>query len=358
MKSSSALRAGDWVQVRSREEILATLDKQGQLEGLPFMPEMLDYCGQRFQVFKRAHKTCDPPNGLSGRRMLHAVHLDQVHCNGSAHGGCQARCLVFWKEKWLKTVDANGGPDVNQLQQRSSCNELPETESRCTVDNVFARACSRSEPETGDGPTYICQSTQIAQATQPLPWWDLRQYVEDYTSGNVRLSQFATTLLFLLYETLASAGIGVGSALRWTYDKVQKMRGRWPYPMRSGRIPRGAKTPSEQLHLEPGELVKIRSYPEILGTLNEDSHNRGMYFDAEMVPYCGGTYRVLDRIEKIVDEKTGKMRHLRNDCIMIEEVVCRACYSKHRRFCPRSIYAYWREIWLERVQDSPKERNP
>ena len=33
MKKSSVLRAGDWVQVRSREEILATLDKQGQLEG-------------------------------------------------------------------------------------------------------------------------------------------------------------------------------------------------------------------------------------------------------------------------------------------------------------------------------------
>jgi hypothetical protein len=34
---------------------------------------------------------------------------------------------------------------------------------------------------------------------------------------------------------------------------------------------------------------------------------------------------------------------------VLDEVVCRACYSKHRRFCPRSIYSFWREIWLERV---------
>ena len=38
-----ALRAGDWVEVRSKEEILATLDENGRLEDLPFMPQMLQY---------------------------------------------------------------------------------------------------------------------------------------------------------------------------------------------------------------------------------------------------------------------------------------------------------------------------
>jgi hypothetical protein len=35
------LKAGQWVEVRSREEILATLDERGRLENLPFMREML-----------------------------------------------------------------------------------------------------------------------------------------------------------------------------------------------------------------------------------------------------------------------------------------------------------------------------
>jgi hypothetical protein len=43
------LRAGDWVEVRTREEILSGLDENGRLEGLPFMPEMFNYCGQRFR---------------------------------------------------------------------------------------------------------------------------------------------------------------------------------------------------------------------------------------------------------------------------------------------------------------------
>jgi hypothetical protein len=38
------LRVGDVVEVRSRDEILRTLDERGTFESLPFMPEMLKYC--------------------------------------------------------------------------------------------------------------------------------------------------------------------------------------------------------------------------------------------------------------------------------------------------------------------------
>ena len=51
---SSRLRAGQWVEVRAKAEILGTLDERGRLDGLPFMPQMLGYCGQRFKVYKRA----------------------------------------------------------------------------------------------------------------------------------------------------------------------------------------------------------------------------------------------------------------------------------------------------------------
>ena len=39
------------------------------------MPQMFQYCGQRFQVHKRAHKTCDPIYSIAGRRLNNAVHL-------------------------------------------------------------------------------------------------------------------------------------------------------------------------------------------------------------------------------------------------------------------------------------------
>jgi len=358
MTQSSELRAGEWVQVRSKKEIFATLDNLGQLEGLPFMPEMFDSCGKRFQVFKRAHKTCDPPNGLGGRRMLRTVHLTDVRCDGAAHGGCQAGCLVFWKEAWLQRAD---GPAVETLVPlRPAVNRVESQALKgCTEAEVFAATRGTPEPASPDEPVFVCQSTQLSQATQHLPWWDFRQYAEDYTSGNVRLSQLLAAFLFFVYEHLVAAGLGLGAALRWLYDAFQKVRGGSPYPCRVGKIPRGAKTPAARLDLRPGDLVKVRRYDDILETLDEDSQNRGMWFDAEMVPFCGGTYRVHDRISRIINEKTGKMQHLKNSCITLDGVVCRACYAKYRRFCPRSIFPYWREIWLERVgteaSGNPKE---
>jgi hypothetical protein len=52
--------AGDWVEVLSKEEILGTLDKNGRLDELPFMPQMFKYCGQRFGRARSAVVFCAP----------------------------------------------------------------------------------------------------------------------------------------------------------------------------------------------------------------------------------------------------------------------------------------------------------
>jgi len=108
-------------------------------------------------------------------------------------------------------------------------------------------------------------------------------------------------------------------------------------------------------HLQPGELVRVKSHEEILKTVDSGNKNRGMYWDAELVPYCGGTYRVLKRVTKLIDEKTSKMVEMKNPCIILDTVVCQARYSQCRMLCPKSMYPYWREIWLERVEAKASE---
>src|SRR5439155_12269818 len=93
-------------------------------------------------------------------------------------------------------------------------------------------------------------------------------------------------------------------------------------------------------------------------TLTTDNKNRGLLFGAEMVPYCGGTYRVLKRVTKIINEKTGEMQEMKNPCYILDSVTCQSRYSECRMFCPRSIYPYWREIWLERVEQKKPRREP
>src|SRR6267142_5555237 len=99
------LQAGELIEVRSVNEILTTLDQTGRLNAMPFMPEMLEYCGKRFRVHKVAHKTCDNIQPWNMRTVKNAVHLTGLRCDGQAHGGCDAGCLIFWHEAWLKRVE-------------------------------------------------------------------------------------------------------------------------------------------------------------------------------------------------------------------------------------------------------------
>ena len=339
--SGSKLKAGEWVEVRSKEEILKSLDDNGELDGMPFMPEMLAFCGKRFQVYKRAHKTCDTVVLGPGLRVERSVHLD-TRCDGQAHGGCEAGCLLFWKDAWLKPLNASSDAGVGSSR------------IGCAESIIWARTVS-SAPDDG-APVYACQATRLPQASTPLPWWDIRQYIEDYTSGNIGFSRMASGFAFMAYRhCLVNLGIGIGPTLKWLYDGFQRLRGGTPYPHRDGQLPVGKPTPVNRLDLQPGEWARVKSPEAIRATCDSSNRNRGLGFDGEMVPYCGGTYRVLKQVTKIINEKTGRMQSMKTPCIVLDGVVCQARYSDCRLFCPRSIYAYWREIWLERVSDNPAE---
>ena len=345
--SSSKLSVGDWVEVRSRDEILRTLDSKGQLDGMPFMPEMFAFCGKRFQVYKRAHKTCDTVFPVRGRRVNHAVHLD-TRCDGSAHGGCQASCLIFWKEAWLNPIEGTPHESVaGRLEANAKRIGSESAAPGCSEATVFASA--ETMDLQSEVPRYSCQATQLPFATTHLDWWEVSQYVEDYRSGNVSLWKIICGAAYFLYYWLTQAGIGVGRPMRWFYDRFYPVWRGAPFPRKSGTIPEGQPTPAATLNLQPGELVRIKSYDEILKTLDTRNRNRGLYFDAEEVPYCGGTYRVLKHVSRIVNERTGRIQEMKTPCLILDSVICQSRYSECRLFCPRSIYPYWREAWLERV---------
>jgi len=322
------LHAGDWVEVRPLEDILATLDAQGCLDAMPFMPEMARFCGQRFQVFKSAHKTCDTIHTYTGRRLQDAVHLAGLRCDGGFHGGCQAGCLLFWKEAWLRRVD---GPRDTAAAKRGHT----AVESEAVRDGVARLARhTRGDDMSAGEPRYRCQATELLRATTPLSIFDPRHYLRDVTTGNLTWQRLLRGVVFALY------------------DKLHRLRVAW----RPRRGTAKAGQLIERLDLQPGELVQVRSKAEIMATLDDGVRNRGLSFDGEMAPYCGRTMRVLRRVERILDEKTGKMLRLRKDCIILEDAVCSGLRCGIRRLgCPKSVYPYWREAWLRRVEGAPGE---
>jgi hypothetical protein len=355
------LCVGDWIRVRGREEILATLDENGCLDGMPFMPEMLAWCGQTLQVSARAHKTCDTIEYGGARRIDRTVHLLDSRCDGSAHGGCQAACSLYWNEAWIQRVSAPDSPvEVAQVDRSA------QPASACTMGQLLAATQHGQDAEKG--PKYACQATELLKATRKMSRYDLAQYIEDYRSGNVGLATMmkGTTYRVGIYIVRRAERwgrrIGMGDALARavmaSYDAVQRLiPGGIPFPRRKGEIPPGKPTPNLDIGtLGPGCRVRVKSYQEILQTLNTDNKNRGLYFDAEHVPYCGREFSVRGLVTQIIDERDGYMLRFKSPSIILDSVVCKGTYSDHRMFCPRAIYPYWRPIWLKPVESERQDR--
>ena len=315
-------RKGEVVRVRSKEEILATLDADGSLENLPFMPEMLRHAGKEFRVHARADKTCDTVHMTgTSRRMERTVHLEGLRCDGSAHGGCQAGCLLFWREDWL--------------ERPGQAAQAPPPEGSGEVTEETLHAATTGTDEAGET-VYRCQATELPRASEHLSGFDPRQYVKDLRYGNVRFRTLIAGLAIVTFNKLQSVS-------RRVLPPKLRFRGGRFYPFYQG-TGTGARTP--EADLAPGQMVEIRSLPEIEQTLSDQNTNRGMWFDFEMLPYCGRQVRVERKVERIINEATGKMMKL-SDCHVLEGVTCTGHF---RRFCPRNVTPYWRSAWLRPVE--------
>jgi len=95
------LQPGEWVRVRSREEIRAMLDRCERYEGLAWMTTMEKCCGREFTVRRRVHKIVLESTGEI-RKLKNTVLLEGGICDGIY--GCDRSCFFFWKEAWLERV--------------------------------------------------------------------------------------------------------------------------------------------------------------------------------------------------------------------------------------------------------------
>jgi len=316
-------RAGDRVTVRSAEEILSTLDSDGTLGGLPFMPEMLEWCGRSFRVQRRAEKTCvdvaPPIHPIRRFAANDVVFLEGPRCDGRGHDGCKRGCRIFWKEDWLRPVGAE------PATERSVAGPDNEPRARLKVKS--------------DENRYLCQSTELCRATEAFPGrlkpWMLRVLIREIQNGDRSVSEVLK--LFVLWSLQRLHRVALGK---------QWLRG----PHR--------RTPTESLGLERGDVVRVKNRFQIEATLDRNRRNRGLGICYEMTRYCGGWAEVRDRVDRMIDERTGAMRDVNNTVTLrsmrgkrvARELEC-LCYDALGD-CPRGELMFWREIWLEHADDS------
>jgi hypothetical protein len=313
--TSREMRQGDVVELRRPNEILATLDANGETDRLPFMDELTTFYGRLLTVAHRAERVCDTIYYSGMRRLRNTVIIDNGRCDGSGHGGCQAECLLYFKECWLRPV-ADG---------TTSATIWDDAE----IQKLRVAVSPHAGGDTPAGYRYRCQATRAFEASLPISPASPRSYLREYTSGNVPVTTFVKVL---------SRAVVMESA-----KKLRLL----PEPRVKGESSSSLKT--ERLGLQVGEWVKVKSRHEIEQTLNDKGKNRGLWFDREMLEFCEKVFQVRSQVERIVDERNGQLIEL-NDCVILDGAACSGVWSLGRWFCPRAIFPYWREGWLERVE--------
>jgi hypothetical protein len=312
IQENARLYPGDLVEVKGADEILQTLDGGGAMDHLPFMPEMLEFCGKQFRVSQRVLVACfsgaGSPRGFRGDDV---VTLDGLRCSGTDHDGCQKACMIFWREAWLRKVD----------------DPIPQSKLDLAGGE---RLRARLKTSSGSG-TYYCQASELSKAANSL---SVGQRIERYF-GALRAGNFNALQM--------AQGMGI-----WLFWRIRRIL--------LGVYPRGSKksTTPDGLNLQPGEWVEIKPLKDILDTLNESGYNRGLRFSPDMRLLCGQRRRVQGRLDRIIVDGTGAMRQLRNT-VCLEGSTCGCAYMGFGMIgCSRCELVYWRETWLRRC--GPTER--
>jgi hypothetical protein len=307
MKETGKLHSGDLVEIKTPEEILRTLDTNGTSDQLPFMPEMVEFCGKRFRVANLVVKTCSYTGTGTNMRAFstdNIVTLDGLRCSGVEHDGCPKACMIFWREAWLHKIEDAAVP------VRADSNGSTQLRTRL---------------KTLAGPnTYFCQASELLKATRPLAKWErIGKCLVEVRAGNCTAVQMIQR-------------IGI-----WLFWRIRRVL--------VGEYARGRirLTPAATLNLQPGELIEVKPIQEIRETLDEAGRNRGLYFSPDMRLLCEKQQEVERRLDKIIVDGTGAIRQMRNT-VYLKGSHC-GCAHVALGGCPRDEFTYWREGWLRRA---------
>lgn len=292
------IRPGARVRVRTWPEIKKTLDGSGCTDGLVFMEEMCQYCGGVYEILQCVSRIVVEGHGM--REMPDTFILKDLRCSGTPQKTCDRLCYILWKSAWLDLYTAEE-PDANE----------------------YARDKTGMEYST-----IHCQgqAPALMRATRPLPFFNLRPYLNDRRSGTRSLPGS-----FKLLST---------SCRKWARRNLSQVYRRVSWRGMANSFQ------SRPLLIKPGDMVQVLDKKDIAKTLDINGKLKGLSFNPEMWNYCGQNFRVIKEIKHFVYEEKGTLLKT-SDTFLLEGVICDGTAF---RGCPRGCYWYWKGAWLKPVE--------
>jgi hypothetical protein len=123
------LRPGEMVRVRTRNEIVETLNSEARNRGLRFDIELVRHCGHTFRIRSLVDRLIEERTGQLRVLSNPCVILEGVVATGEYAGFCAQAEAAFWREIWLERVTPIGeGENASPLV-------LPREAQRVPVKN-------------------------------------------------------------------------------------------------------------------------------------------------------------------------------------------------------------------------------
>jgi hypothetical protein len=315
---------GDWVRVKSLQQIQMTLDVDGTLDGLPMMPEMTKHCGERLRIVRFANQVCANVGTVKMRSLSGVVVLKVDRCDGQFHGGCAMGCDFLWKTQWLTADDANeeSTPEGDlRVSTVAGQHNVGHDFQQALIQLSAVDKCDGGNVVKGPKQYFRCQATELGAASRQTSAFNLEQYRVERQSNGTSLGRIGAFLASTVYRKVTRQNTNCGGPCR--------------------------RTPVSDLGLEIGDKVRVKSFQEIVKTLDAKGCNRGLWFDEEeMLRFCGRELTVTRRINRLIHEGTGELLEMRVPAVVLNET---QCSGLSRRFCGRGMLHFWREVWLDRA---------
>ena len=276
------------------------------------MPEMLKYCGRVLPVTQRADATC-AGNGLSGAWRTRST-CGTIRCDGSFHDGCQAACLMYWKEAWLERAeDAVPAPTRAELERRAS---RRSSRRRWSRPRAIKRRRRDSLSLPGDGDPERPPS-RCACANRTVP-------ARAAATGSGRRSSRAWSIEAInQWQAFSRAGCRHGcrspaaAGIPFVHRKARR---------RARRRRAASSTCSPAISC--GSRASERSSPRSTRTTRTAACTSITRWRGT----AGETRACRARVDRLIEESNGEMIEIKSDCILLEGVVCTADYHL---FCTR-----------------------
>jgi len=111
---------GELVQIKTVNEIKATLDANKKNRGLYFDVEMVPFCVRTCRVRARVNQIIEKPTGKMVKIPGDWILLEGTACTGKYHRSCARAILPYWREMWVRRADE----DAQQPLTLTSPSEL------------------------------------------------------------------------------------------------------------------------------------------------------------------------------------------------------------------------------------------